>query len=207
MSRKYNQQTAQYDYFQNFKGMTFDMLSSIIYGKDSSNISDKPVSFSQLEADVNFSQSIDHPIITDQQKLKMGLIGAVPACKLTDYESEFSFEMLFKFLDSQVDSSKDYEPIELKIAKFSESWAQPQNASMSFQDKLKEIALSLNLEVPSIQQSEKEMRMEIQMKNKIARKLVVIYDRNQEGSMFRLKEFQEYFLNNDEISTIPNLNN
>ncbi|TNV72605.1 hypothetical protein FGO68_gene15955 [Halteria grandinella] len=210
MRRSYNLETDTTDFFHIFNGMTFEMLSSIIYGNESISVSDRPALFSYLEADVNFKQSIDHQNITNQQFIKMGLIGAVPTCKLIDYESVFTFEMIYIFLDQQLYSSKDYEPIELRIAKFSESWdnSQSQPVIKSLSDILKIIALSFKLDLISMQVLGQEVvKMEIQMRDLDARRLVVFHDGDQNGSIFRMRGIQQYQPNNDDCLTNSNTNN
>ncbi|TNV87257.1 hypothetical protein FGO68_gene16297 [Halteria grandinella] len=184
--------TTVYSYL--CKGMTFEMLSSIIYGKDSVSVSDIPALFTHLEADVNFKHSIDQPQISVQQQLKMGLIGAVRICKLTDYETEFSFEMLSTFLESQINNSKDYQPIELRIAKLNDKIDLNQKwpGLYSLQETIRMIAQKVNLEITSIQVTGNDMlKLGIKIKEKQARQLALTYDGKQKWSMFRINGIQE----------------
>ncbi|TNV73310.1 hypothetical protein FGO68_gene7377 [Halteria grandinella] len=184
--------------------MTFELLSGIICGQDTFNVS--PQQFSYLQADVNFMQSIDQPQISVQQQLKMGLIGGVPICKLTDYESEFSFKIIYIFLKYQLASSIANQPIELKIAKFSETWPQSkQNITIiSFYDLLRTIAHKFKLELTSIQTIGKDMlRIEIKFNKKQSRQLVVFYDGKQTRSMFRICGIKEEQFKYDDSLVIP----
>ncbi|TNV73262.1 hypothetical protein FGO68_gene5301 [Halteria grandinella] len=151
MNRDYDFRNNSIVYTQKFNGLTFETLSSIIYDKESLKSQKCPISF--VEADVNFNQSIDYPKVVPKKLKMMASIGAVPICKLTDYESLFSFEMMYIFLHSisQLQFTQAYSPIELRIAKFSDhlSPCEIMPIMKSFSELLAKIAHQVELEVES----------------------------------------------------------
>ncbi|TNV83125.1 hypothetical protein FGO68_gene3545 [Halteria grandinella] len=189
-------------YTDAFKGLTINFVSNMINGKDSIKLAELVVPIQHLEADVNFKESLEilKPKQSKQfilrQQAQMASIGLIPICKLRDYESVFSFSILYQFLESvnKAPNSQLLSPIELRICKFSDltsrySHDEPQT---NLGKQLKALADWSNLQISSIGANGSDgFVMQLEMNKTTGRGLTLYYDGCQQGSKIEIFGFNQ----------------
>ncbi|TNV79278.1 hypothetical protein FGO68_gene17073 [Halteria grandinella] len=180
-----------------FNGLSMITLSSMLYGQLTFKLSDKASSIEHLEADVNFRHSFDNcyqnfKYFLKQMQLRMASIGTITICKLTDYESVLSFEIIYLLLLSvaQLEYTHKFPPIELRVAKFSyrSDKYDPEFSKMKISDTLSAYMGEMKLDITSIEENmdRKKVIIRMRLSNQIAREMKLIVDRSKEGSIFEI---------------------